>query len=140
MEYKDLPEELVRLVTPLDARTYAAAAGWQPLEGVNGTVAVYHHPSSDLDQLVVPLDAHGDTYGRRMAEVIAHLAEKEDRPAREVLDELLLPPADVLRLRVATPEAARGTLPLEEGIQLMRGGRDLLLAAACSTHQPQAHH
>src|SRR5439155_24544675 len=59
--------------------------------------------------------------------------------ASEVLSDLAMPPADVLRLQMESREAEGGTLPLDEGLRLLEGGRDLLLAAACSAHQPQAY-
>ena len=58
----------------------------------------------------------------------------------EVLNELSGPPSDVLRLRVSAPDATLGNLPLDEGLRLLRGGRDMLLSAACSTIRPQAFH
>src|SRR4051812_46096278 len=114
MSYKGLPENLVARIGPRDARAYAAAAGWRRVEGVNGQVAVYSHPSSDLDQLIIPLDAGITDYGRRMAEVVVNLAEKENRPAVEVLNDLLLPPSDVLRFQLVEPESEAGSLPLEQ--------------------------
>src|SRR6185436_4155676 len=56
---------------------------------------------------------------------------------REGLSELVISPGDVLRLCVRSPTAESGSLPLGEGLNLCRGGRDRLLAAACSAHQPQ---
>ncbi len=140
MSYKGLPEQLVARVNSVDARRYAIASGWQRLPGVNGKVAVYNHPASDLDQLIVPLDAGLADYPRRMAEVLANLAEKEGRPATEILDDLLLPPSDVLRFRVDEPGSQAGYLPLDQGIDLLTGARKAILAAACSVIQPQAFH
>ena len=140
MKYKGLPEQLVARINSVDARGYAISAGWRRLPGVNGKVAVFTHPSSDLDQLIVPLDAGLADYPRRMAEVLANLAEKENRPATEILDDLLLPPSDVLRFRVDEPDSQAGFLPLDQGIDLLTGARKALLAAACSVLQPQAFH
>ncbi len=124
----------------MDARGYAIASGWRRLPGINGKVAVYNHPSSDLDQLIVPLDAGLSDYGQRMAEVVANLAEKEGRPATEILDDLLLPPSDVLRFRIDEPGSRAGSLPLDQGIELLTGARKALLSAACSVIQPQPFH
>src|SRR5438309_2119243 len=99
MNYKDLPEGLLGRVNPVDVKTYAAATGWQPIDGVNGLVAVYNQPASDIAQIIVPLNPQGDTYARRMAEVVSNLAEWERRPALQVLGDLLLPGADVLTIR-----------------------------------------
>jgi hypothetical protein len=54
--YCDLPEDLILQLNPAEVRRYAIAQGWQRAEGVNGVIALYRHPASDLDQLIVPLD------------------------------------------------------------------------------------
>jgi hypothetical protein len=140
MNYKGLPDSLVARINPMDARGYAIASGWKRLAGVNGKVAVYNYPGSDLDQLIVPIDAGAPDYARRMAEVVANLAEKEGRPAREILNDLLIPPSDVLRFRLDEPATQSGLLPLDQGIDLLMGARKALLSAACSVVQPQPFH
>jgi len=140
MNYKGLPEQLVARINSVDARGYALASGWRRLPGVNGKVAVYNHPTSDLDQLIVPLDAGLSDYARRMAEVVSNLAEKEGRPASEILDDLLMPPSDVLRFRIDEPGSQAGFLPLDQGIDLLTGAKRALLSAACSVIQPQPFH
>jgi hypothetical protein len=65
------------------------------------------------------------------------LSALEERTVWEVINDVSGPPADILRLAVSTPNAAVGSLPLNEGLKLIEGGRSLLLAAACSVHSPQ---
>ncbi len=52
MSYRDLPEDLVLQVSPAEVRRYAIAQGWQRVDGVNGKIALYRDPRSDLDQLI----------------------------------------------------------------------------------------
>ena len=126
MSYRNLPEDLVELVNPVDVRGYALAEGWERVEGVNGTIALYHHPGSDLDQLIVPLDPAVDGYGRSMADVIARIAELAvGRPPVSVLNDLLLPSSDVLRFRRDDAETQRGSLSLEQAVKFIVGMRPL---------------
>ena len=108
-----LPDSLTRLVTPRAIRVYAEGLGWQRVEGVNGKIAVYKNPDSPLRQLIVPLDEQFDDYGVRTAEAIQRLAEFEKRPAKEILNHLLLPPADLLFFREVSSDAEDGNLPLD---------------------------
>src|SRR5262249_26226493 len=57
-----------RRVTPRALRVYAQALGWQPVEGVDGGIAVFHRPDSPLHQLIVPLDEQLDD----SAELVDH--------------------------------------------------------------------
>jgi hypothetical protein len=131
---------LVARINPLDARAYAAASGWLRVPTINGKVAVYSHPKSDLDQLLIPLDVNLSDYPRRMAEVVVNLAEDQGRPAPEVLNDLLLPPSDVLRFTMDELDSQTGAIPLEQGLELLQGAKKALLSAACSVVQPQAFH
>ena len=76
-------------------------------------------------------------YAARLGDVVQVVSALEERTVWEVINDVSGPPADVLRLAVSTANAALGSVPLNEGIKLIEGGRSLLLAAACSVHSPQ---
>jgi hypothetical protein len=131
---------MTRLVTPRAIRAYAEGLGWQRVEGVNGTIAVYSNPQAPLRQLIIPLDQRLDDYADRTAEAIQRLAEFERLPAAEVLNHLLLPPADLVGLREVSPDAEAGSLPLDHGVRMVSGARKALLAVAHSVLVPQPYH
>ena len=135
-----LPRELTRLVTPRAVKNYAQALGWQLLSIVNGSIAVYRHPTNELRQLVVALDESFDDYPETVAEAVQKLAEYEGRTSSEVLSHLLLPPADVLRFRETGPETETGTVRLDQVIGLLEGTKKMLLSVAHSVLHPQPYH
>jgi hypothetical protein len=103
-------------------------------------VGVYRFPAESDAEVLLPLQRDWADYAQRMADAILTIAAVEQRPPGEVLHDLSTPPGDVLRLLVQAPDALLGTLSLEEGVHLFQGGRDMLLAAACSAHQTQAYY
>jgi hypothetical protein len=136
-----LPPDQVAALRFEDVRLYLASRHWQldPDASAPGA-GVYRFASEAAAEVLLPLRRDWSDYSRRMAEAIQTIAAVEQRPASEVLHDLAMPPGDVLRLRIRSPEAALGMLPLEEGLHLLQGGRDLVLAAACSAHQPRAYY
>src|SRR5262245_24231913 len=132
MRHEDIPLDLARQIPPRALRGYAESLGWQRVANVNGGIAVYHRPDSKAHQVIVPLDEQFDDYGDRVIEAVRRLAEFEKRPAGEVLSHLLLPPADVLRLREVSPDAEPGSLPLDHAVRLITGMRKMLLSVAHS--------
>ena len=140
MTRDELPAETARLVTPRALKGYAEGLGWKRVEGVNGSIAVYQNPKSPLRQMIVPLDEQFDDYGERTAEAIRKLAEYEKRPASEILNHLLLPPADLLRFREISSAAEAGDLPLDHAARLIDGTRRMLLSVAHSVVAPQPYH
>ena len=110
------------------------------VERINGDIAVYHRPDSKAHQIIVPLDEKFDDYADRVVEAIRHLAEFEKRPANEVLNHLLLSPADLLFFREVSPDAEAGNLPLDHAVRMIDGTRKLLLSEAHSVLVPQPNH
>lgn len=140
MRYEQLPEDLLQLVTPQQARSYLLAKGWQRVPGVNGTIALFSRPESDEEQVIVPMEPSFDDYARRVADVVLELAEFEKRPTAEVLQDLLAPDADVVRYSVSSAGAEPGSLPLPQASRLLEGAKRSLLAAACSAIRPASYH
>src|SRR6266542_1656430 len=56
MPRDNLPLELLEQLDPVQVKSYAKATGWvrEPRLG-DGVIAVYAHPTSDLDQIIIPL-------------------------------------------------------------------------------------
>ncbi len=140
MSRETLPASTARLVAPRAIRNYAQALGWLPVPDINGGIAVFHRPDSELHQLIVPLDETYDDYADLVAEAVRKLADFENASSQQVLNHLLLPPADVLRFRDNSPESETGSLLLEQGINLLNGSRRLLLSQAHSVLKPQPYH
>jgi len=137
----DLPADMTRLVSPDTLCAYVKALGWQKVDTVNSQkIAVYTNPLDTLRQLIIPLDKDLDDYPDRIAEAVRRLAEFENRPLREVLNHLLLPPADVLRFRQFSVETEAGVLPLDHAVQCLTGVRKMLLAVAHSALMPRTYH
>lgn len=135
----DLPKKQLLQVSPAAIRLYAVQSGWIPQDGVKRPVILLNHPTDDLAQIQIPLSGDERDFTFLMGEAVRSLASFEKRPALEVLADLVVPSADVVRFSVQSRDADADTLPLDEGLRILNNGRDLLLAAACSAHQPQAY-
>lgn len=140
MKVEQTQREKFRLVLPRAMKNYAQGLGWKPVTGLNGTVAVYHDPNSELRQLLIPLDEKFDDYPESVARVVERLAEFEKRDPTEVLNHLLVPPSDLLSFREQSAETEAGDISVEHGSRIIEGVKKALLAIAHSVEQPQAFH
>lgn len=134
----DPSAEMLTRVSPRDAQGYVRSRGWVQARMV-GHLMVYGRPGA-LDQVLVPTDTTRPDYAERVADVVEKLSKFEARPLVQILQDLLNFDADVLRYRVISPLAERGTLPLSQAIDLVDGARRSLLAAAHSVLRPRKHH
>jgi hypothetical protein len=135
-----LPRDQVAALRAEDLQLYVQSRGWTLDEGASSALAtVYRLPSEPDAEILVPKSRDIGDYVLRMADAAMMLAAVEQRSVWEVMSDLAAPPADMLRLRIQSPETASGTVGMQDGLHLIQGGRDLLLAAACSALQPQAY-
>lgn len=132
-------DSLSRL-SPRDVMGYAKARGWQQFRTTGKLMIFNRSEPSSLDQLLVPVDASRPDFADRMREAVERLVEFEKLPAASVVVNLMNYSADVLRFRMASQRAERGTLPLIQAIDLLAGARHSLLAAAHSVLLPRKHH
>lgn len=135
------PKDVMSALRPGDVRLYLTSHGWvgEPY-GRGGKGLVFRNKSTPGVDLLLPLDRELGDYTARMAELVASLSAIEDRPWAQIIKDLSGPSDDVIRLRVVADDATLGNLPLDEAISLLRGGRDILVAASCSTLRPQPFH
>lgn len=121
----------------MDLTSYLATRGWieeQRLE--NGAFWTKRTPEGLLETLV-PLNSMVGDFATRVSEVLAVLAAVEDRSQLDILDDLSIQNADVIRPRLLGT-GGDGTITLEQGKVLHEKARDMMLAAACAALEPRS--
>ncbi len=136
-----LPSDQLAALRAEDVQLYLASHGWKRDNAFSTDQGnVYRYPALEDAEAMLPGRRELVDYVERMADIVQMLAAVEERNVWQVLADLSAPPADMLRLQVSSPAMTLGTVPLADGIRLIEGGRELLMAAACSAHQPQAYY
>ncbi len=136
-----LPQDTLLSLRPGEVQAYLFSRGWSSKPyGREGDGLLFHHLSMPEVDLLLPLKLDLRDYGARMADLVGTLATIEQRPVREILNDLSGPAGDVFRLRIAGSVAALGSLPLDEAIKLLGGARQLLWSSAFSVIRPEALH
>ncbi len=125
-------------IRPVPLQEYLRSRGWQLQEDLTAErgFASYVCKGVAVD---VPQRLEFADYARRVAEVLALVAEMEGRSPFALLDDLIQPPGDVLGVRVSSEAARSGTLPLIESLRLREAAKNLILASAHSALSPQAY-
>jgi hypothetical protein len=119
---------------------YLRSHGWVDTDAGDTTVAVFKRVTERGEvQTKVLLDDSFSDFVIRMAEVADTISRVEARPLVAVVNDLLSPPGDCLRFRIESENTEAGTLGLQQSLQLRKGLKNLLLAAAHSVIAPQPH-
>jgi len=140
MGLDSLSADALRRLNPADVRNYARSRGWERAGDYLNALAIFRRNQGGLDQLLVPLTAEIDDYTERMRDVVQKLSVIEERGPAQVFADLVALHSDIVRFSVRSPDAAKGTLPLEDGLRLVEGARRSLLAAASTVLAPNVVH
>jgi len=140
LDFKDY--SLLSSLHPLDIAEYLSSKGWKKLEENPGKFSIWEYIDEegvgkrDLD-ILLPLNQKFKDYEIRIAEVLNILEKAENRQQMQILKDLMMIFADIVRVRRDTPETSQGNVPIDVGVQLVQQAKEMVLAAACSTVEPR---
>ena len=139
MYYNLMEEELTR-VRPDQMQRYLEAWGWKNVNVVPGKFVIYHLPSQQDAEVVVPTETSFRDYSRRVAEAVHDLAEFQSRPIHLILTEILSLTMDHLMFHLDGPAVREHRVGLEEGVLIYQSALAILNAAAHDQAKPKAFH
>lgn len=121
--------------------SYLRATGWYKKAESHGKWSLWYRQDGEGNnfELGVPLSPTLRDFAARMSDALRVLETVEERSQLEIVRDLLVTSADVIRVRFADGELADGSVPLEDGSQYFQKARDLMLAAACAAAKPRAY-
>lgn len=121
---------------PLELAAYLRSTGWQHVSAAQDRWATWVK-DSDFE-IALPLASDLGDFVLRMADAVKVLAVVENRSELEIINDLQMTSADVLRSRITDAEAADGTIPIEEAARIVEQARDLVMAGACAAIERRA--
>lgn len=120
-------------------RQYLSTTGWERVNEIDAPYSLFRRNDSQSAELMVPEDRSYADFRARLWDVIRGIAEFEERPASTVLNDLLLPPSDVIRYQRQGQDARNGTMPFEDGIEFLTNCENALRSVARSTESPKPY-
>jgi hypothetical protein len=128
--------QALQALSPLDIAAYLRTRGWQEVQADPRASRWILRRKKEEFEVLLPLDRQLRDYSLRISELLASLAAVEQRSQLQILTDLTTTGVDIVRFRAVHPYFESGSVPLRSGLALVQGGRDILLAAACSTVAP----
>ena len=120
-------------ISPAALSAYARIAGWSQHESYREHSDIYI--GDTLPEIIVPRTTRLGDYASAVAALIETFAQVAQQDAMTVYRSLVTADRDIIRIRAA--ESDDGSLGLDDGVKLVRGARDMVLAVTCSLHDPQ---
>jgi hypothetical protein len=129
-------------IQPLELVAYLRSFGWKQVKEKPGNWSIWTQTDADRNEyeIGVPLSRSLRDYRSRMSEVLGVLEAAESRSRHQILRDLLVIGADVIRLRLPDPDLKDATIPLEEGAIFIQKAKELMLCAASAVVMPKMYY
>lgn len=121
-------------VSPMALVAYAQSEGWARVETYGDHSDVY--ASDGLPEIIVPRTPMLGDYPQVVAQLIDIFADAASTDAPAIYRDLVTADRDVMRIRAVSADPD-GSVSVEDGLQMVKGAHEILLAAACSVKNPQ---
>ena len=135
MKVRIRDREALRAVSPAALSAYARAAGWARTEPYGDHSDVY--VGEGLPEIILPRTQRLGDYAGVVSQLIKIFARAAETDELFLYRDLVTADRDVIRVRADDGKNNDGALAVDDGIGLMSGAREMLLAAACSLHNPR---
>ena len=114
-------------------QTYLQMKNWVS-DGVVGSATIWHRNDSPDAEVVLPLSAQVKDYEQRLNDALLSLATYERRDSADVADDLVGAALNLMAVRVIGEDTVDGSIPIEDGVLLIRKAKELLYAAAMAVY------
>jgi len=123
-------------ISPETLSQYLRARGWHESGNFLGNASVWHR-GEELEVLLPKSDRLRD-YKTRVREIIDVLELSEHRDRQQILNDLLLQPTDLIKIRIDSPDIIGGTIPIDEAVRLYEAISKIMKSIASATVQPRS--
>ena len=125
--------EALKAVSPAALSAYARAAGWSKVETYGDHSDVYS--ARERPEVILPRTERLGDYADIVSRLIEIFAKAAETDELSLYRDLVTADRDVIRVRAT--ESGDGAVAVNDGLALLGGARDLLLATACSLGNPR---
>jgi hypothetical protein len=132
----------LRKIDPNQVAVYLEKKGWRHESDIGQKASVWTiaEDSKDEAEVLLPLNTSFRDYPFRVSEILQTLEAIEQRPQSDIYKNLIESLSDIIRIRLTHDDFGDGTVPLNNGYNLFRHAREMMLSAACSTVESKKHY
>lgn len=125
--------EALTAISPASIAAYARVMGWKKTEPYGDHSDVYS--ADNLPEIILPRTQNLGDYATVVSQLIGIFSSVANYDEISAYRDLTTADRDVVRVRALGNED--GSVAVNDGVDMLSGARDMLLAAACSLDDPQ---
>ncbi len=117
-----------------ELQAYLEVAGWHAAGQVRNVARVWRRSDTEDAELLVPASPEIKDYDARLREAVETLAKFERRSVEVISNDILGKSRSIIAVRVIAEDTSNGSIPIEDGVLLIRKAKELLYSAAMATY------
>jgi hypothetical protein len=91
---------LIERINFLTVQRYLQNRNWIKVQSKRENIAIFFRERPFPSEIIVPLDRGYSDYSELIFKAVANISKVENRDGEQIINDLLLPPSDVMRFRV----------------------------------------
>ncbi len=119
---------------------YLLNNGFRKIESRRTDLAIFFKDGDKPNEIIIPLNRNFIDYKNSIKNVLNKIAIYENRNIEYVINDLIIPPADIIRFRVVNEETETGLISFQDGFNLLENAKKSLYATACDIVSPAIYH
>ncbi|MCG2792875.1 MAG: hypothetical protein L6262_04925 [Weeksellaceae bacterium] len=119
---------------------YLLNNGFKKVESRRQDLAIFFKNGENPTEIIIPLNRDFIDYKSAIRSILNKIAIYEDRNVEYVINDLIIPPSDIIRFRVVNDGTENGLISLHDGFNLLENAKKSLYAAACDIVSPAIYH
>lgn len=128
-------------IAPKTLQNYIQFLGWkESLKKTYEGLYVFANEKFERGRLIFPIEQSAPDYGDAVGLALEKIADLEKKSVAQVLAELNAMNEDTVGFRLIDAANEQQYIPFSYALEAMNGAKGMLLSAAHSVLQPQAHH
>ena len=113
---------------------------WVKKQSKREHLAIFFKDYPLATEILLPLDRNFNDYYDLIINALKKISIVENRDINQIINDLLLPPSDVVRFRVDNKRTEFGLITFNEGLSLLDNAKKSLLTTACDIISPTFYH
>lgn len=115
-------------------KNYLHFKGWQQDEKIEKLGTIWHRPEIEFSayEIILPESNDFKDYTDRILDIISNLSQVEEQKTEDILNDLMGFFFDKISIRILHDDVEDGSVPVEDGVLLIKNARELISAATLS--------
>jgi len=132
--------EIIGRINFTTVQKYLLTRSWEKTATKNEYIAVFRTLLNERAEIILPLSREFKDYNEALYRALKVISVIKNRSVNQIINDLLLPPSDVIRFRVKNKRTEGGNIPFSEGFKLLENAKKTLFTSACDLIQPEKFH